>query len=376
MKIKDVGKTIKGRTPPTDKTEYWDGDIPFVTTKDLQSGKYIHSTERTVTSNGLQLYPKNIVPPNAVCVSCTGNLGYVGITTKPCLTNQQILAIVPGKENDPEYIYYLMKSMWGYFKQIEGHSTVTSQINKERFSDIEINVPDLSVQREIAETLRPFDELLEINAQKENNLRKQLKLIFRHYTSTADESIPLCDLCTVKNGTYQIDQSDENNVDGNIRWLCAQDISGTFVSETSRTISGEVLSVSNGKQETFPTGTIVISIVGTIGQTAITTVPMCANSAIAFITPNDTKMTDFLYTYLMCQYEHLNQIASGSVLKRINVNTLKALPVPMPSEKELQLIIDDIRLYFAQLRLIHEENTVLTQTQDIAVSKLFAGTLL
>ena len=232
------------------------------------------------------------------------------------------------------------------------------------------------MQREIAETLRPFDELLEINAQKENNLREQLKLIFRHYTSTADESIPLCDLCTVKNGTYQIDQSDETNVGGNIKWLCAQDISGTFVSETSKTISGEVLSVSNGKQETFPSGTIVISIVGTIGQTAITTVPMCANSAIAFITPNDTKMTDYLYTYLMCQYEHLNQIASGSVLKRINVNKLREMPVPMPSAKELQFIIDVIRPYFAQLRHIHEENTVLTQTQDIAVSKLFAGTLL
>ncbi len=376
MKIKDLGTIIKGRTPPTDKTEYWDGDIPFVMTKDLQSGKHIRSTERVITSNGLQLYPKNIVPPNSVCVSCTGNLGYVGITTEPCMTNQQILTIVPGKDNDPEYIYYLMKSMWDYFKQIEGHSTVTSQISKERFSDIGINVPDLSVQREIAETLRPFDELLEINAQKENNLREQLKLIFRHYTSNADETIPLCDLCTVKNGTYQIDQSDEINVGGNIKWLCAQDISGTFVSETSRTVSEEVLSVSRGKQGTFPAGTIVISIVGTIGQTAITTVPMCANSAVAFITPNDIKQKEFIYTYLMCQYECLNQIASGSVLKRINVNTLKALPVPMPSEKELQFIIDVIRPYFVQLRHIHEENTVLTQTQDITVSKLFAGTLL
>ena len=266
--------------------------------------------------------------------------------------------------------------MWGYFKQIEGHSTVTSVLSKERFSDIEINVPDLSVQREIAETLRPFYELLEINAQKENNLREQLKLIFRHYTSNSDETIPLCDLCTVKNGTYQIDQSDESNSEGNIKWLCAQDISGTFVSETSRTISEEVLSVSRGKQETFPAGTIVISIVGTIGQTAITTESMCANSAIAFLTPNNIKLTEYIYTYLMCQHEHLNQIASGSVLKRINVNTLKILPVPMTSEKEMQFIIDVIRPYFAQLRHIHEENTVLTQTQDIAISKLFKGTLL
>ena len=137
MKIKDLGIITKGRTPPTDIQEYWNGDIPFVTTKDLQSSKYISSTERYISLKGFQLYPKHIIPSNAVCVSCTGNLGYVGITTKPCLTNQQILAIVPDKDNDPEFIYYLMKSMWDYFKQVEGHSTVTSQISKEKFSNID-----------------------------------------------------------------------------------------------------------------------------------------------------------------------------------------------------------------------------------------------
>ncbi|MBR5087825.1 MAG: restriction endonuclease subunit S [Ruminiclostridium sp.] len=376
MKIKDLGTIIKGRTPPTGAQEYWNGDIPFVTTKDLQSGKYILSTERSLSHKGLLLYPKNILPQGAVCVSCTGNLGYVGITTKPCMTNQQILAIVPDDNNDPEYIYYLMKSMWQYFKQIEGHSTVTSQISKEKFSDIEINIPELSEQHDIAATLSAFDELLDLNSQKANNLTEQLKLIYEHYVSGSHEMIPLGKLCTIKYGTYQLDQSDNSFDGGDIKWLCTQDITGTFVTNTSRYITKEALSDSKGKQDLIPAGTIVVSIVGTIGRTAITTGPMCINAAIAYVIPKNSKIKEFIYTYLLCQYEYLNKIATGSVLKRININTLKLLPVPILSDEQYENIIDIIDPYFLNLRQIHDENIVITQARDIAIKKLFENTLL
>ena len=376
MKIKDLGTIIKGRTPPTEAPEYWNGDVPFVTTKDLQSGKYIRLTERTLSHKGLQLYPKNIIPPNAVCVSCTGNLGYVGISLKPCITNQQILAIIPDKNNDSEYIYYLMKSMWGYFKQIEGHSTVTSQISKERFSDIEINIPELSAQRDIAATLSAFDELLDINSQKAYNLTEQLKLIYEHYVSGSSETIPLGELCTIKYGTYQLEQSDDSYLGGDIKWLCTQDITGTFVTNTSRRINKESLSESKGKQDLIPAGTIVVSIVGTIGRTAITTEPMCINAAIAYVIPKNSEIKEFIYTYLLNQYEYLNKIATGSVLKRININTLKALPVPVLSDEQHENIIDIIHPLFLHLRQIHDEDIVMTKARDIAIKKLFENTLL
>ena len=376
MKIKDLGTIITGRTPPTEAHEYWNGDAPFVTTKDLQLGKYIHTTERFLSNKGLQLYPKNILPQDAVCVSCTGNLGYVGITVKPCITNQQILAIIPDRNNDSEYIYYLIKSMWGYFKQIEGHSTVTSQISKEKFSDIEINIPELSAQREIAYTLSAFDEFLEINSRKANNLIEQIKLIFKRYVSSSGETIPLGELCTIKYGTYQLDQSYDSNVGGNIKWLCTQDITGTFVTNTSKCITKEALSDSKGKQDLIPAGTIVVSIVGTIGRTAITTEPMCINAAIAYAIPKKSIIKEFIYTYLLSQYEYLNQIATGSVLKRININILRALPVPVLSDEQHENIIDIINPYFLSLRQIHDENIVITQTRDIAIKKLFETTLL
>ena len=163
MKLKELGKIITGKTPPTENEEYWDGDVPFITVKDVQSGKYITSSERHLTQEGLSSYPKLVIPPNAVCVSCVGTLGYTAVTTEECLTSQQICSVIANENNYPDYVYYLMKSLWGFFKENEGRANVTSMISRKQFADIEVNVPDLQTQKKIASILSPFDELSELN---------------------------------------------------------------------------------------------------------------------------------------------------------------------------------------------------------------------
>ena len=53
--IKDIGEVIAGGTPSTKVTEYWNGDISWITPKDLSnfSGKYISKGERNISSEGL-----------------------------------------------------------------------------------------------------------------------------------------------------------------------------------------------------------------------------------------------------------------------------------------------------------------------------------
>lgn len=46
MILSDLGTIVTGKTPPTKKSEYWNGDIPFVTPKDIQGTKHIFFTER------------------------------------------------------------------------------------------------------------------------------------------------------------------------------------------------------------------------------------------------------------------------------------------------------------------------------------------
>lgn len=168
--IGELGQIITGKTPSTKNEAFWGGDVPFVTPKDIQQTKHIFKTERYITLNGLNAVRNIKLPPKAICVSCIGNIGYVGMTTQECISNQQINSIIVNDENDPDYVYYLIKGLWAYFKNYEGQSTTLSILNKTQFSQIEVSVPGVHAQRKIARVLSALDDKIEVNQKINDNL--------------------------------------------------------------------------------------------------------------------------------------------------------------------------------------------------------------
>ena len=168
--LNDIGKIVTGKTPKTKNTEFWNGGIPFVTPADLQKSKHIFSTERTVSHIGLNSVKGATLPAGAVCVSCIGNLGYTALTTQKSVSNQQINSIIPNSDFDNDFVYYLMKSLWDEFKNLEGQSTTLSILNKTLFSKIEVLVPEKVTQQRIAQLLSSLDDKIELNAQINLNL--------------------------------------------------------------------------------------------------------------------------------------------------------------------------------------------------------------
>lgn len=170
MFIADFGKIVTGKTPSTKIKEYWDGDIPFVTPGDLQNSKYINSTGRYISNQGMLSVKGTILPKDTVCVSCIGNIGYVGKTTKISVSNQQINSIIVNENHNSDYVYYLMKSLWNYFKNCENQSTTLSILNKTQFSKIEVIEHSREEEDCIAEFLNALDSKIEINTKVNDNL--------------------------------------------------------------------------------------------------------------------------------------------------------------------------------------------------------------
>lgn len=177
----DLGTIITGKTPPTKEASYWNGNIPFITPKDIQITKHVFSTERCISSEGLEKIRGAKLPAGAICVSCIGNIGYVGVTTETSVSNQQINSIVVNDDNDSEFVFYLLKNLWIYFKNYEGQSTTLSILNKTHFSEIEVNVPEKSVQKKIAAILSCIDNKIELNQKINENLERQAQTLFRKW---------------------------------------------------------------------------------------------------------------------------------------------------------------------------------------------------
>ncbi|MCQ2377983.1 MAG: restriction endonuclease subunit S [Victivallaceae bacterium] len=177
----DIGRIVTGKTPSTKNKTFWDGEIPFVSPVDLQNGKHILKTERTITETGKGSVKCCTLPPGAVCVSCIGNLGYTALTTHESVSNQQINTIIPSANYDTDFVYYLLKSLWPEFKNMEGQSTTLSILNKTQFSKIQVSVPELSIQKKIGAFLSSLDDKIELNIQINQNLEEQAKAIFKSW---------------------------------------------------------------------------------------------------------------------------------------------------------------------------------------------------
>ena len=196
--ISEVARIVTGKTPSTKESLLWNGDTPFVTPGDLQFLKNIINTGRTVSDTACVKMAKQLLPARTICVSCIGNLGYVGMTTKRSLSNQQINSLIPNNEKDAEYLYYAMKNLWQFFKKLEGQSTTLSILNKSQFSRICIPWPDEITRKQIGQTLSLIDSKIELNTQLNGYLEEQCEAVANHEKGLAVELSSLCDLVKEK----------------------------------------------------------------------------------------------------------------------------------------------------------------------------------
>lgn len=182
VKFSDLGEVVTGKTPLTKTKEYWGGNIPFVTPADLQISKRVNDTVRKITKEGKESVKSAVLPRNSICVSCIGNIGYVSMTTKKSVTNQQINSIICSDNFDSNYVYYLMKNYESKFKNLENQSTTVSILNKTSFKNLDVEVfTNSNTQKSIADILSTFDDKIEVNSKINKNLEELAQGLYKYW---------------------------------------------------------------------------------------------------------------------------------------------------------------------------------------------------
>ena len=175
--VSDLGRIITGKTPKTAISEYYGGNIPFLTPSDDMSVKYAHSTLKTITEAGKNSVKNAVIPKNSICISCIGsNLGKVVITTEDTVTNQQINSVIVNTDlYDVDFVYYAMVILGKILNYHSKTSTAVPIINKSTFSQFEILCPELSEQKKVAKILTELDNKIAIivNAKNDFNFPNQ-----------------------------------------------------------------------------------------------------------------------------------------------------------------------------------------------------------
>ena len=171
-KLADVGEVVGGATPSTKNEEYYNGNIPWLTPKDLSgyNERYITNGERNITELGLKSCSTKILPKNSILFTSRAPIGYVAIARNPICTNQGFKSIIPNEKIDYLYLYYLLK----YNKEkIEsmGSGTTFKEVSGKTMGLVPITIPsDINTQQKIASILDSLDSKIEANNAINKNL--------------------------------------------------------------------------------------------------------------------------------------------------------------------------------------------------------------
>lgn len=180
--LSDIIELIGGGTPKTSVPEYWNGDIPWLSVKDFSGEKrYVYETEKCITEEGLNNSSTKYLNQGDIIVSARGTVGEMAMIPFPMTFNQSCYGIrAKRKLVNPFYLYYLMKYNLGTLKS-KVHGSVFDTITKDTFKQISVDLPELEVQKKVADILGNLDDKIENNEKINRNLQDQAQMIFKEW---------------------------------------------------------------------------------------------------------------------------------------------------------------------------------------------------
>ena len=182
-RISEIGTVVGGGTPSTKNPDYWGGDIPWISPKDLTDYKsvYISKGENFLTEKGLKSGTR-LLPKNTLLFSSRAPIGYVALAANPICTNQGFKSIVcDEKQVVPLYLYYYMKANLDYIK-LFGTGATFPEISGKTMGKIKVEIfKSLDVQHRIASILSTYDTLIENNTKRIRLLEKMAENLYKEW---------------------------------------------------------------------------------------------------------------------------------------------------------------------------------------------------
>jgi len=157
----DLVKVVGGGTPTRNNPEFYGGDIPWVTPKDMKSSTIAGSLV-TLTKAGLAESPARLVPSDSVLVVVrSGVLKHtipVALNSVPVALNQDMKALICGSAVSPAFLARFIK--WSSPEILQWvRATTADNFPIDNLKNLEVPLPPMEEQRRIAAILDQADAL-------------------------------------------------------------------------------------------------------------------------------------------------------------------------------------------------------------------------
>lgn len=400
--LSSLGTIVGGATPSTKKPEnYEGGEIPWITPKDLSgfSGRYISCGKRNITEIGLKSCSVQIMPKHSVLFSSRAPIGYVAISDCDVCTNQGFKSIVPNKDTDYLFLYYLLLYKKHEIENL-GSGTTFKEVSASTMKGVEVRVPvDKREQESIARILSALDDKIESNTHINENLEQQAKALFKSWfvdfepfngTMPSDwEIVPLEKIADFQNG-YAFKSKELLNEPGSDCYQVFKQghiaRGGGFITDGTKSWYPKSLT-SKLEKFVLKKGDILMAMtdmkdnVAILGNTAI--MPLddeyIVNQRVGHLRANGYKGVTSPFIYLLTNSKDflvdLRSRANSGVQVNLSSSEIKASQTVLPSEEVNNTFSEITSPMFEVIMNNQIENQRLAQLRNTLLPKLMSGEL-
>lgn len=395
--IGQIGRVVTGKTPPTSNQEYFEGDYPFITPTDIGTfyEKYLNTTERTISNEGVKILKSCIIPANSVCfVSIGSTIGKMCYTNKQSFTNQQINSIVVNDNFDSEYIFYYLRYIRSYFMSIgSGTGSGKGIVNKSTFCNTKVKIEmNKDVQKSISNVLSTYDSLIENNNKRIKILEQMAEELYKEwfvrfrfpdneYYDRKDvfKYYKIHELCSFSRGISY--SSNEINCEEGLDLINLKNINafGGFRRDGYKKYNGKYKD-----NHVVNTGDLVMGITDmtqdrrTVGSVAL--IPTTNNLSV--ISADLVKINSSInnqYLYCLFKYgeisKYISQFANGSNVLHLRPDMIKNMLIPVAKKELINKFVKIIRPIFKEVEFLYLKNDNLIKQRDLLLPRLMSGKL-
>ena len=381
-------------------------------------GDYVYVTEETADSlASCCLKPGDLVFPHR------GNIGEVGITPDDGLRYMlatSLMKLSPDREKtEPLYLMYFFKSVIGRAALLMNASQVGTPgiaTPLKSLRGIQLPLPPLVVQRQIADTLSKLDDRIILLRETNATLEAIAQALFKSWFVDFDpvraklegrapegmdeataalfpDGFEESELGLVPRG-WRVSTMGEVSTVGigktpprkepqwfsesaeDIRWVSIRDmgVSGVYASQTSEYLTPE--SIQRFNVRVVPDNTTLLSFKMTIGRVAITDGEMTTNEAIAhFKLDQQSPLTsEFIYLHLK-QFNYASLSSTSSIADAVNSKTVRNIPVLVFNQAVLMAFQNQAKPLLDRIKVIEQQAQTLATLRDTLLPRLISGQL-
>ena len=334
MQLKDCCSTIlSGGTPSTAREDYWEGDIPWITSADIVDIKTA-LPRKFISNRAVQESATNLIKKGNLIVVTRVGLGKIFKNDFDVCISQDSQGLIIKEGIDVSYLAWVLRDKVQEFKETSQGSTIQG-VTKKQLSEIEFPLPPLKVQRDLVAEIEGYQRVIDGAKIMVENWRPQIAV---------DPEWPMAelgDLCTIVRGSSPRPKSDPRYYGGPVPRLMVADITrdGMYTVPQIDSLTEE----GAAKSRPMKNGDVVITVSGDPGLPTILAVDACIHDGfVGLRNINENVNREYLYLNLLQQHSTNGEQSVGAVFRNLTTHQVKGFKIPLPPFETQRTIVAEL----------------------------------